>query len=722
MKMTRRDILTLAGGSVVGALMSPLPWKLLDDTAIWTQNWSLIPPLPRGPESTVASACALCPGGCAVLARCVGRRAVYLSGGTHHPFSSGTLCSAGLTGHHLASHPLRLRSIQRFTHKGTKGELTNVSEKESLADLSRLLRASGLSEQAGAVAVLDRRPGRAMSSFYGQFLNMFESRFYIVPPAREESTLDALRECIGSGAPPLGFDFENADVVLSFGAPLLDGWGTPGRMHRVFGDKKRSGRKLIQVESVQSRTALQADTWLTPNPGSEGILALSIAEVILREGLYHAGAEQRLTDFTRYRNLASGFPPDVAAPLIGISSGSIVETARALAGKPSIILAGADPGGGPFDRLTETLVASINPLLGNVGRPGGILERRDLPSVPGTVVPVTVLTEVPDKSISFLIIDSTDDGATFPSALLRRKLTGDNAVVVSLSPYLSSRSALADYLVPAPAAYESMEEVVTPSGAVRTSFSLSLPLIEPRYAAMHPTLFLTKLAHAAGMVGLPPLTDQSLVRQRVDRLYATPSGSVVSAVDGTRRKVSEFSSPNELWQAMNGGDCWLDDEPRISRPRQFAVLERFPDKKLQEIGKACPVVPGTLMLMPTGWRAAIDSGASSPLLSKVFQESDLRNVAGRVFVNPSTAAAVGVKSGQRAVVRTKMGSATFTVVESETVMPGVISAVVGPLSNGMATKPALIFEDILALCDLQENDTWRMTEATMCRANEDGRT
>ncbi len=719
--MTRRDILTLAGGTVVGAVLSPLPWKLLDDTAIWTQNWSLIPRLQRGPESVVHSTCALCPGGCAVTARCVGRRPVTLSGGIHHPFSFGTLCPVGLTGHHLAYHPLRLRSAQRFTSKGTEGELANVSEGELLADLSRLLGTIGSSERAGAVAVLDRRPGRAMSSLYEQFLSTFKNRYYVVPPAREESTLEALRASAGPDAPPLGFDFENTGVVLSFGAPLLDGWGTPGRMSRVFGDRKQSGRRLIQVESRQSRTALQADTWLALRPGSEWILALGIAEVLLREGLCLPGPERRLVDFTRYQKLASQFPPHVASSLTGISPAAIVDTARAIAQGPSIVLAGADPGGGPFDRLTETLVSSLNPLLGNVGKPGGILGRRSLPPSSPAVVPATVLTEVPDRSIRFLIIDSADDGMAFPAALLRRKLTGDDATVVSLSPYLSSRSALADYLVPAPAAYESFEEVVTPSGAVQATCSLSLPLMQPPQGAMHPAQFITKLADAAGISGLPSATDESLVRQRVDSLYASRSGSIVSAVDGTSRNVSALGSADELWQAMSGGDCWLDDGAGASRPQRFAVLERFPDAKLQEVARTSAPAGGPLTLMPTGWRAAIDSGALSPLMSKVFQESDLRDVAGRVFVNPSTAASAGVTSGGRAVVRTRTGSATLIVVESEGVMPGVISGVVGPLPNGATAKDELENDDILALCDLQDDGTWRLTGATMGRADEGGR-
>ncbi|MCK6506555.1 adventurous gliding motility protein CglE, partial [Myxococcota bacterium] len=50
----------------VGVMLSPLPWKLLDDSAIWTQNWSLTPKLSHGPLSSLVSRCTLCQAGCAV--------------------------------------------------------------------------------------------------------------------------------------------------------------------------------------------------------------------------------------------------------------------------------------------------------------------------------------------------------------------------------------------------------------------------------------------------------------------------------------------------------------------------------------------------------------------------------------------------------------------------------------------------------------------------------
>jgi anaerobic selenocysteine-containing dehydrogenase len=263
-----------------------------------------------------------------------------------------------------------------------------------------------------------------------------------------------------------------------------------------------------------------------------------------------------------------------------------------------------------------------------------------------------------------------------------------------------------------------MEEVVTPSGATQASLSLSVPLLQPPPSAMHPMVFLTKLADAAGIAGLPSATYQSLIKQRIEQLYANRSGMIVSASDGSRRKVADLASADTLWRMMQNGDCWLGHGAGTSRPQQFSALECSSETMLQEIGNTCALTPGELILMPTAWRATADSGSISPVMSKIFQESDLRSISGRVFVNPSTAAAHGVTSGGRAIVQTRIGSAIVTIVESETVMPGVISAVVGPLPNGMTAKDELNNGTILALCDLQQNGTWRATPATMGRVDD----
>ena len=105
------------GGSAVGIMLTPIPWKLLDDSAIWTQNWSWIPEPLKGKFQTKFTTCTLCPAGCGVRVRCVGDQPVSLSGVANHPISHGALCPVGLGAHHLPYHPARV--LQPFKRNET---------------------------------------------------------------------------------------------------------------------------------------------------------------------------------------------------------------------------------------------------------------------------------------------------------------------------------------------------------------------------------------------------------------------------------------------------------------------------------------------------------------------------------------------------------------------------------------------------------------------------
>ena len=109
MNSTRRQVLMFAGGAATGVLFTPAPWRLITDTALWSENWPGIPAPPRGEIRTRYNNCSLCTAGCAVKARCVGDQPVELSGVPGHPLSHGAMCAFGLAGHHLPSLPSRVK-------------------------------------------------------------------------------------------------------------------------------------------------------------------------------------------------------------------------------------------------------------------------------------------------------------------------------------------------------------------------------------------------------------------------------------------------------------------------------------------------------------------------------------------------------------------------------------------------------------------------------------
>src|SRR5450755_3603355 len=167
----RRDIFKFAGGAMAGALFTPAPWRLLTDTALWSENWPGIPRPARGEIRTRFTHCALCPAGCAVRARCVGEQPVSLAG------VRGGLCPFGLTAHHLPYHPARLK----------QGRI-----EEAAAAASRY--------GTDGLAVLDLNPGRTVSWTYRRAMASMKGTYLAPEPLSAAYDLSAAKTVLSIGA------------------------------------------------------------------------------------------------------------------------------------------------------------------------------------------------------------------------------------------------------------------------------------------------------------------------------------------------------------------------------------------------------------------------------------------------------------------------------------------------------------------------------------------
>ena len=276
MKFTRRDLLVWSAGAAAGLIVTPVPWKLLDDTSIWSQNWPWIPQPARLPVEMKQSACTLCPNGCGLRVRMAGGWPVGVAGASTHPVTRGALCPLGFAAHQLNWHPQRLRTV---LHRGSNS---------SWADAQRAL--AKVSAE-GPIVIIDGYPGRAASSVLESFAQKLHGSYRVVE-ALETRALKPYETWSGVPASSLGYDLDNTQTVISFGGPLLDGWGTPGRFSRLWAERT-AGRtdpqlRLIQIDSELSRTAARAWQWTSIRPGSESALAAGLAAALLEQKLVPA--------------------------------------------------------------------------------------------------------------------------------------------------------------------------------------------------------------------------------------------------------------------------------------------------------------------------------------------------------------------------------------------------------------------------------------------------
>lgn len=443
MKFTRRDLLVWSAGAAAGLIVTPVPWKLLDDTSIWSQNWPWIPQPARVPVELKQSSCTLCPNGCGLRVRMAASWPVGVAGLSTHPVTRGALCPLGFGAHQLNWHPQRLRTVR---HRGS-----NSSWAEAQSAFAK-------ARAEGPIVIVDGYPGRATSSVLETFAQKQHGGYRVVegPDIR---ALKSYERWSGIPASALGYDLENTQTVISFGAPMLDGWGAPGCFTRLWAERA-AGRndpqlRLIQVDATLTRTAARAWQWISIRQGSESALAAALAAALIEQKLVPA------------RGPIPSASVDEAAMQTGLTADAIRDLARTIVTRMPAVAIAADE---------NAPVAALNVILGAVGTPGGIVRRsKDAVARAAAEAAVTNPRAVLiDGSVPWDFVPQTD-------AEVFRFAAWDGG------------SSKADWLLPAPGFLEELTDVPTaPAFAVET-YAVAPSLVKPTSEVQSAAQFLAAL-------------------------------------------------------------------------------------------------------------------------------------------------------------------------------------------------------------------------------------
>jgi len=268
----RRNFIKLVLGGAVGTALSPIPWKMADDSTIWTQNWPWVPVPQVGAVSQANTVCQLCPGGCGIEALKIDQRPVKIEGRPDYPTNPGGICPLGAGGLQLLYNE-NVRYTEPMKRMGPRGsgEFVAISWDQALQELADRLVDLRRQRRPDAVVAVDGNPVRSsMALLIKRFMEALGSPNYTRIPDVEDTY--ALVNLLMEGyRGPMSYDLENADFVLSFGCGLLEGWGAPGRVLNAWGlwrsDPRKGKTTVVQIEARASNTASKADQWLAVRPG-----------------------------------------------------------------------------------------------------------------------------------------------------------------------------------------------------------------------------------------------------------------------------------------------------------------------------------------------------------------------------------------------------------------------------------------------------------------------
>ena len=617
MELDRRNFIKFLVGGVAGIHLTPIPWKLTDDIAIWTQNWPWVPVPPVGEFNSVKSVCNLCPGGCGIEVRKTGPRAVKIEGRTDYPVNPGGVCPLGMGGLQLL-YDESIRYTRPMKRVGPRGSNTfmDISWNEALSLLAERILTLRRQAKPESVAAIDgNHSGSTVSIMIERLLKAIGSPNYLRLPTAED-TFSIANALMQGTETPLAYDLENSDYILSFGSGLLEGWGAPGRVLNAWNlwheNSGKNKTRIVQIESRASNTASKADQWAAPKPGTEAALALGLAHVIVKEELYNKKFVKDYTfgfddwnssdgkHHTGFKTmLLTKYSPARVSEITGLDQKIIIALARDFAGaKAPLATVGKGKGtlnGSVFEFMA---IHSLNALMGNINSPGGILVHEPIPlnelpqieadpvaaeglknpridqaggnQYPFTDSLINNLTETILKSkaspVDTLLVFSANPAYTLPDGGAFKKALKKVPFIVSFSPYQDETAYMADLILPDHSYLEKMDDIVWPSGLQYPLYGLSHPVVDPVYNTRNTGDVIIQLSKLIGLKPAFPWSKfEDVLKARVKGLYDAGQGLVSYKDNSTpvweKQKKGNFQKPDyssfeDMWKKIKSEGLW----------------------------------------------------------------------------------------------------------------------------------------------------------------------
>lgn len=605
--ISRRDFTKLVSVATSAAALSGCAANKLVGTSVTKDEWQ-----PRA-ESSIATACLQCEGGCGVSARVVDGAVVKLEGNTLHPLNRGRLCALGQATLQQLYSPDRIKGPMRRA-KGSN-EWTNISWDEAIGTISTQLRELRDQRQSHTLVIFDGYHAGLMRTLLGRFCEAYGTPNHIVTnPFDGTLVANGLSHGIDER---FAYDLENTNYLLSFGCGLLDGWRNEVAAARAYGflRQERAGAKakIVQIERRFSTTASRSDEWIPINPGAEGALALALAYVIIREGLCDDQFIQNYTfgfddwsdplgqSHLGFKTLVlQQYRPDDVTEITGVPVDVIIRLAKEFATtKPAIAI--ADDNATHYTNGTYNALAihALNALVGSIEVKGGVLlpeavPLKELPSpeqdelardavrmpridLPATsrvcdncsldAIPANMLEGRPYKANAVFFCSSNPVFSARAQEGFRQALP-KVPLVVSFSPFLDETAEHADLILPDHVMLEKWMDAPAPPLFGAPVITVAQPAIKPLYNTRHTGDCILKLGSVISASAFPWADFKELLAFAAEGLHESERGAVFSepSEEAYTRELqergwdtNESSQIEDFWQALTekGGWCGL---------------------------------------------------------------------------------------------------------------------------------------------------------------------
>lgn len=663
----------LMGGSAAGAVIFQA-CGVPEDELLVQSSVEMPEDLVTGLDNWYATLCKQCATSEGIVVRVMEGRAKKVEGNVDYPLNQGkhgVRCEAGLQ---ALYHPDRIRGpLVRVGERGS-GQFQEISWEDAIGRLVHqleILQASG--NQSAAVMATDP-VGAHLGLVVDRFASRYGGRHMAYEPLESTNLMAAMKQVFNQDVMP-DFDIEHAETVLSFGADFLNTWVSPIRYARGYGEFRQGDRdrgNFIHVESRLSMTAANADKWLYINPGMEGVLALSMAQVIIDEGLGDVAAAQALTGNGAY-NL-DAFAPEAVAGQVGISAEDIRHTAEDFANhRPALAIGGGSAAAHTNGFFNLVAIYSLNYLVGSVNQEGGVIfnpkppidDVPDAPKVDGFADWHRLAESMSRGEVQLLMVRNADLWYGLPHGTGFKEASFNVPFIISFSSFMDDTTAMADLILPEYNYLEDWGSDVPNPGPGYQLVGFQQPVVRPFFEDRGDQLGTRNFADVLMEVsnrlnvdlGLPGDTFKDVLQDGARQLFQANRGSVRS---------NDFRS---FWNGVLQRGGWWDTAATAGGS---PTAPQLPNVVNPSFGS------GEFHLMPFATTGIGDgSGAALPWMQAT--PDPITSAVWRTWIeiNMHTAEEKGISEGDVIRVTSANGSIEALAYPHPGVPPDVVSVPVG---------------------------------------------
>ncbi len=603
-----------------------------------------------------------------------------LEGNPEHPVNHGKLCAWGQAGLQVTYNPDRIRfPLKRSGPRGT-GEYQEISWEEATKELASRLASLSASKKGSSLAFMTRPLRGQRAVLIGHFLSAFSGSRLVNFEFFEEAVLrEANALSFGHYQLPT-FDLVNANYVVSFGTDFLGTWNSPVAQNWGYG-MMRQGRpgqraKLVQVESRMSQTGANADEWVYARLGTEGMLALGLANVMMSEKLRPADAAGQAGALLEgWSKGLADYTPENVEKMTGVEAARIRRLAKEMATyRPAVAIIGGAPLAQTNGLANALAVNALNALLGGVEKAGGVSFTPQPPMTelaPAKEGPT--VRELSDGILkgsspveSLLLYDANPVFASPPAWRVREALE-KIPFIASFGGFVDETSILADLILPDHSYLESWIDSVPESGTTQAVASLAPPAMLPlHHTRAMPDVLLEVAQQLGGETGkaLPWKTYQEMLQAAFDPLRKQP-GSVSA------------KSSDDFWDEVQANGGWWSAEVKNPAAAKTPKMPSGPARVTEPQFDGSPQEYPFNLLPYASLQFGDGKHANLPWMQEMPEILSTAMWGTWVEINTQTAERLDIEQGDLVEVASQHGKLQAPALLSPGIAPEVVAIPVG---------------------------------------------